>query len=69
MSEGRTMAQLATSAPRHKPRLTESAYNEIHRIVDAARAGSTEVKVSKEALRNLLEDHAELAAFYQHFKG
>lgn len=36
-------------------------FHELHKIVDAARAGATTVKVPKLALWNLLQDHSALA--------
>lgn len=40
--------------------ITEDQLNDLHAIISGARKATTEVKVDKEALQNLLNDHGEL---------
>lgn len=42
--------------------LTQEQFEELHRDLDKVRSTSSTVKINKEALRNLLLDHADYAA-------
>ena len=43
-----------------KAELSQEAWEELHRRLDKVRAGTSDVRVPVEALRDLLYDHAQL---------
>jgi hypothetical protein len=46
-------------------KLSQEAFEELHRRLDKVRQGTSEVKVPVAALRDLLMDHSELHALFR----